>query len=99
MLLDGMPKRQIDPDAVSVPATIATARDVPGLLEVGHDALHRSLRDADENRDVAHPRAGLSRETKENVGVVGQKGPRELWRRYRSRSPRRARGVLAVTFA
>lgn len=78
MSLDRMTKREIIPHLVSIPAPVPDPRDVPRLLEIGNDSLHRALGDPDEGRDVSHARPGLLGDTQEDMRVVGEKSPSGL---------------------
>jgi len=73
-----MPKREVDLHAVPIPTAVAAPLDIAGFFQLGDDSLHRSLRDAYELGDVAHPRLWIARETKQHVRVIGEKGPRRL---------------------
>jgi hypothetical protein len=49
---------------------------VAGLFQIGDDALHSPLCDADQVGDVAHPNLGLSGQAEKDMGVIGQERPR-----------------------
>ena len=62
MGLHGMAKRKIAMDPVSVPPTIPLTFKVVSLLQVGHDPLNSSLRDAHTVGDVAETNLRVTRD-------------------------------------
>ncbi len=59
--------------------SIATAdllmAEVPGLLELGHDALRGTFGDADARCDLADQNVGILSDAYEHMGVVGKERP------------------------
>jgi hypothetical protein len=82
-------------DLVSVAPTFAMAPDETAFFQVGDDAEHSTLRDADLCGDVAKSRGRITREAKQDVGVIAQEGPRGTRRQFPCciRSPDRHREV------
>ncbi len=62
-------------DAVVVRAAAALVAQVPGLFEVGDDALHAAFGEQALGRDVPHPDAGVAGDLDQHAGMVGQEGP------------------------
>ena len=67
-------------DSVAVPAALALAVDVPGVDEVGQDALRGALGDADLVGDVAKPDVRCAGDAQQHLGVVGEEAPGALVR-------------------
>jgi len=76
--LDRVPERTIGSDLVAISTTMANPLDVPGLFQVGDDALDRALRDAYKLSNVAHSCLRLPRNAQQDVRVVGEKRPVRL---------------------
>jgi hypothetical protein len=49
--------------------------DVPGLLQLGQDAMNRTFGNADQVRQVLLTKVGISIQGKQDMTVVGQKRP------------------------
>nr|WP_232222667.1 hypothetical protein [Knoellia flava] len=73
--LEGVTEGLLAPHHIAVPAADPEADDDPRALEVGHDLLHRPLRDADARRDVPEEDVGVPRQAHEHVPVVGEERP------------------------
>ena len=75
MTLNRVAQRMMTMHDVRVSPAVALTGDKAGGLELGHDPLHRTLRDPDPVRDVAETDLRILGEAEENVGVIGQEGP------------------------
>lgn len=73
--LEGMAQRSIHIDFVDVVTTLPAPDYVSGINEIAHDAMNRSLTDSNHLGDLCQPHHGVLSDTKQHVGVVGQKGP------------------------
>jgi len=73
--LDRVAHRAITGDFVFVLAASPVAGQVALFLEVGDDALHGALGDADACGDLAQPEAGVLRQAEQDVTVVGEERP------------------------
>lgn len=60
---------------VVITPPFANALEIALGLEVGEDALHGALGDPDELGDVTNACRRVGRDTDQDVGVVGEKGP------------------------
>lgn len=65
---------------VDVVATLLLADDVSRFDQVGHDAVHRTLTDTDEPRNVHEPNFRILGDAQENVCVIGEEGPTRNFR-------------------
>jgi hypothetical protein len=75
VLLDGMAKRFIHVHFVSVPTAAPNSPDISRSFQVGNDALDGAFRDADPFGHVTHHDLRLAGDAKQNMRVVGEKGP------------------------
>lgn len=73
--LDGVPQRELRVHPVAIAPTQALPLDVTTGLEVGHDALHGALRDADVAGDVLQQDLRVLRDQQQHVRVVAQECP------------------------
>lgn len=62
-------------DAIAVAAPVPLALQVPGLFEVGDNALHGAFGDADAFRDIAQQNFGIARDQQEHMRVIAEEGP------------------------
>ena len=74
-LPDRLRERQVGLDLVAVAAAVLLLDDVPGLGEIGDDAVGGALGDARPGRDVAQPHARVVGDAQQHPGVVGQEAP------------------------
>ena len=70
-----VPQRQLAMHLVSVAATDPLALEVVARLEVGHDALHGPLGDANSASDITQPDLGFPGDQEQHVRVVAQECP------------------------
>jgi hypothetical protein len=63
-----------------IAATLALARQVACLFEIGDDALHGPLCDPNPDCDITQSNPGLPGDANQNVGVIAQKRPLKLGR-------------------
>jgi hypothetical protein len=73
--LTGFWQRQVRLDLVAVAAAVLVLDDVPGLGEIGDDAVGGALGDARPGRDVAQPHALVVGNAQQHPGVIGQEAP------------------------
>ncbi len=75
MSFNGVPQLKLPVDAVPVRAPRSLMTQIPSLLELGDDALHRAFGDANFCCDLAHAGVGSPRDAEQYVGVVRQERP------------------------
>jgi hypothetical protein len=68
-------QREVLLDLVAVTAAVLVLDDVPGVGEVGHDAVGAALGDVQAAGDFAQPGARVAGEAQQDPGVVGQETP------------------------
>ena len=85
VLLIGMAERGGGSDLVMVAATDPLVCEVTGLLEVGDDALRRSLGYAGEHGYVPGADIRVLRDQDEDSSMTGQERPRPVFRASRRR--------------
>jgi hypothetical protein len=68
-------KRQMGLDLVAVAAAVLALDDVPGLGEIGNDAVGGALDDARPGRDVAEPDARVVGDAQQHPRMVGREAP------------------------
>lgn len=73
--LQGMSQRLCPGDVIAVAPPLAFPAQDARVFEFPHDPLHGPLGDADRHRDFTEGDVRLARQTDQDVGVVGQKGP------------------------
>lgn len=73
--LQGVAQRELGVDLVAVAASLPRTLEISGFNQIGHDPLGRALADPDPLRNVAVADPRIPRDTKQHVGVVGQKRP------------------------
>jgi hypothetical protein len=62
-------------DLVAVAAAVFLLHDVPGLGEIGDDAVGGAPGDGRPGRDVAQPHARVVGDARQHPGVAGQEAP------------------------
>jgi hypothetical protein len=70
-----VPKPQTGVNLIPVPPSVADLRQVPGGLEVGHDACHGSLGHPHLVRDITQPPRRLGVDALEHMCVVRDEPP------------------------
>jgi len=73
--LNGVPERHVDDHRVDVASTVTPTGEVPGVHQVAHDGLGRTLGDAHRSGDVTRANGWVSIDADEHVRVVAQEGP------------------------
>lgn len=68
-------QRLIAVDLVAVLASIPEMRDVARSFEIHHNPLNGPLGDTDQARNFARGDLLVTRDTKQHLRVIGQKGP------------------------
>ena len=76
VLLDGVTERKVAVDFIGGPPALALAREVARILELREDALHGPLGDAHRRGEIADARRRVLCDAEQDVGVVGEEGPR-----------------------
>jgi hypothetical protein len=77
-VLGRVPHCDVRVDAVTVATADPLALDVPGVDQVGDDALSGSLGDTHMLSDVTQPGVRITVEAEQNLGVVREEPPRFL---------------------
>jgi hypothetical protein len=72
---DGLGWGHVRLDPVAVAAAVLVLDDLPGLGEIGDDAVGGAPGDARPGRDVAQPHAGVVSDAQRHPGVAGQEVP------------------------
>jgi len=75
MAMAWVPKRQTGVNLISVTPSVADLCQVPGGLEVGHDARHGSLGYSHVVGDIAEPPLRLGVDALEHARVIGDESP------------------------
>jgi hypothetical protein len=78
VVFDTVPHRAIEHDVVAIAPTFSVTSDASGRFEVLDDALHGPFGDADLIGEIAQTQARITRQTDQDVGVVGQERPAAL---------------------
>ncbi len=73
--LGRMPHRTIGVQFVKIVASVPESRDVPVALQIGDDALYRTLGYADDRRDFPGGNVPVSSDAEKNLRVIGKKSP------------------------
>ena len=68
-------ERQVGLDLVAVAAAVLVLDDVPGLGEIGDDAVGGALGDARPGRAIAQPHARVAGGARQHPGVAGRDAP------------------------
>ncbi len=74
-LLKWVPERKAGVQHVAVAAALPGSSHVPGFYQVGHQALGRTLGDANLGSYVPASRAGIAGDAQQHMPVVGQERP------------------------
>ena len=75
VVFQGMPKREVRVDLVAVPSADLLVREVPGVLELGHDPLSSALGDADLRCYLSHENVRILLDAEQDVGVIREERP------------------------
>ena len=75
LAFDAMPHRAVGDDVVAIASPFAMAREASSRFEVVHDALHRTLGDADLLGEISETEPRITGEADEHVAVVGEERP------------------------
>ena len=70
MRFDGMPQRRVRIDEIDVAAADAALGQDASGLQIGKNLRHRTLRDADLLREIAHAQIRLPRKRNQDMRVV-----------------------------
>lgn len=70
MRFDGMPQRRVRIDEIDVAAADAALGQYTSGLQIGKNVRHRTLRDADLLREIAHAQIRLPCKCNQDMRVV-----------------------------
>ena len=71
----GFGQREVRLDLVAVAAAVFVLDDVPGVGQVGDDAVRAAFGDSQAGGDVPQPGAGVLGDAEQDPGVIGQEVP------------------------
>ena len=73
--LDRVAEREVAVHLVPITPALAHAGEITSLVQVGDDALHRTLGDPDSLRHLAQADLRVARDAEQHVGVIAQECP------------------------
>lgn len=71
----GLRQRHVGLDLIAVAAAVFVLHHVASFGEIGDDAMGAALGDTQAVRDVTQPDPGITGDTQQHTGVIGQESP------------------------